>query len=127
MHQQILKPWGYEIKFTEESLPYTSKILFIQAGKRLSLQYHDQKTETLTLLSGQAKIQLGESITDMAANEGYTVSPNTVHRIEAVSDCVLIEASTPEAGSTVRLEDDYSRPTETEDLRNSPNRGWNSK
>jgi len=121
---KIIKPWGFEIKLTEETLPYVSKIAFTSAGKRWSLQAHDQKTETITLLSGQAKFILGPDTFDMIPNMGYTVLPNTIHRFEAITDCVTIEASTPENGTTTRIEDDYSRPTETEALRNSPNRGY---
>jgi len=121
---KIIKPWGFEIKLTEDSLPYTSKIAFTLAGKRWSLQSHDQKTETITLLSGQAKFTLGSDTSDMIPNVGYTVFPNTVHRFTAITDCVTIEASTPEVGNTTRLEDDYSRPTETEAVRSSPNRGY---
>lgn len=124
MTTKIIKPWGFEIKLTDDSLPYTSKIAYTKAGCRWSLQIHDQKTETITLLSGQAKFRLGEETFPMEPNIGYTVIPGTIHRFEAITDCVTIEASTPEIGNTTRLEDDYSRPTETENLRNSPNRGW---
>ena len=124
MNSKIIKPWGFEIKVTEADLPYTGKIIYVSAGKRLSLQYHDIKTETITLLSGQAKIRLGDETKAMVTSQGYTISPPTVHRLEAVTDCVFVEVSTPEMGNTVRLEDDYSRPTETEEIRNSPNRGW---
>jgi len=121
---KIIKPWGFEIKLTEDSLPYASKIAFTSAGKRWSLQFHDIKTETITLLSGKAKLTVGSNNIDMITNTGYTVFPNTIHRFEAITDCVTIEASTPEIGNTTRLEDDYSRPTETETIRNLPNRGY---
>lgn len=124
MSIKITKPWGFEIKLTTDDLPYTSKIAFTKAGHRWSLQTHDKKTETITLLSGQAKFRLGNSSFEMQQNHGYTITPNTVHRFEAITDCVTIEASTPEVGLTTRIEDDYSRPTETEEIRNSPNRGW---
>ncbi|MBP9817772.1 cupin domain-containing protein [Candidatus Shapirobacteria bacterium] len=126
MTTKIVKPWGFEIKFTEEDLPYTGKMAFTQAGKRWSLQYHDQKTETIMLLSGQAKFILGDKTIEMMPNVGYTVNPNTHHRFIATTNCVTVEVSTPELGSTFRLEDDYSRPTETEDLRSTANRGWQS-
>lgn len=124
MNLKIIKPWGFEIKLTEDSLPYASKIAFTSAGKRWSLQFHDIKTETITLLSGKAKLTVGSNNIDMITNTGYTVFPNTIHRFEAITDCVTIEASTPEIGNTTRLEDDYSRPTETETIRNLPNRGY---
>lgn len=126
MSTKILKPWGFETKLTDDSLPYTGKIAFTLANHRWSLQYHDQKTETITLISGQAKIQIGDSTQEMVLHHGYTITPGTIHRFIAVTDCVTIEVSTPETGNTFRLEDDYSRPNETEVVRQQPNRGWST-
>lgn len=127
--QIIDKPWGREIILSTQNLPYTAKILEIKAGKRLSLQYHDQKLETLCLFSGQANIIWGNDQSNlktekMIENQGYTITPSTIHRFEAISDCRLFEASTPETGTTYRLEDDTNRNHETEALRNLPNRGY---
>ena len=118
MSQIVDKPWGKEIILTSSDLPYTSKLLIVKAGKRLSLQYHDQKTETLSLISGSADILQGPNqehliSTPMELNTGYTIPINTLHRIEAITDCTIIEASTPEIGTTHRIEDDYHRLDET--------------
>lgn len=118
MQQIVKKPWGQEIILTEPGLPYTAKILCLKSGSNLSLQYHDQKTETLTLIHGQANLargnQPGQLNTEvMASQTGYTIQPNTIHRIEATTDCQIFEASTPEKGTTFRLEDDYCRSNET--------------
>ncbi|MCL4383861.1 cupin [Patescibacteria group bacterium] len=112
------KPWGQEIIFTTPDLPYTSKLIFIKAGRRLSLQYHELKTETLTLVNGSARILTGTdkdhlTISLMEPNLGYTIPPQELHRVEAITDATIIEASTPEKGTTVRVEDDYHRPNET--------------
>lgn len=120
----ISKPWGREIILTEPNLPYTGKILEINKGFRLSLQSHDQKVETLTLVKGQANIILNQEESAMKTNHGYTIQPNTIHRLVAVSDAVIFEVSTPEIGNTVRIEDDFNRSDETLEIRNSPNRGW---
>jgi len=129
MNQTINKPWGQEIILTEKDLPYTAKILLVHAGKKLSLQSHDQKIETLTLISGQATISLGDNLKtikeeNMLLQSGYTINPGQIHRISATTNCQIFEASTPEQGTTKRLQDDYQRPDETPTLRNSPNRGW---
>ncbi len=129
MSNTIKKPWGTEIILTPPNLPYTAKILTIKANQQLSLQSHDQKTETLTLINGQAQISLGpdqNSLTtqDMLPLTGYTIKPNSIHRLKAISDCQIFEASTPEQGTTKRLADDYNRSDETEKVRNSPHRGW---
>lgn len=130
MSAQIVdKPWGREVILTTSDLPYTAKILEINAGKRLSLQYHDQKLETLCLISGSANIIWGSDKNNlktekMLPENGYTITPNTIHRFEAITDCQIYEASTGEIGTTFRLEDDANRPDETENIRNSKNRGW---
>lgn len=130
--QIVDKPWGQEIILTTAGLPYVSKILKINQNKRLSLQYHDQKLETLTLFSGKANIIWGQDQNTLKTEpmipfEGYTITPGTVHRFEAVTDCQIFEASTGEIGTTYRLEDDSNRPNETEEIRNLPNRGWHQK
>lgn len=127
--KRIEKPWGYELILTSDNSPYTSKIMHIQAGKRLSLQIHDSKKETYYLASGQCNLILenenGEMVTiPMEEGKGYTVISGQRHRHQAVTDCDIFEASTPEAGNTYRLEDDYARPTETPGMRKDPNRGW---
>ncbi len=127
--QIIEKPWGREIILSPPDLPYTAKILEIKAGKRLSLQYHDQKLETLCLFSGKANIIWGKEESDLKSekmldSQGYTITPGTIHRFEAITDCRLFEASTPELGTTYRLQDDAKRPNETEAIRNLPNRGY---
>jgi hypothetical protein len=129
MSQTIPKPWGFEILVATTSLPYGGKISFTRAGKRWSLQYHDQKIETLVLLSGQAHLSLGPDQNSlvtlpMELSQEYTIKPQTIHRFNAITDCVTIEFSTPETGTTFRLEDDYSRPNESDTTRLLPDRGW---
>ena len=124
MPNTVTKPWGKEIILTTKNLPYTAKILSINAGHQISLQSHDQKTETLTLISGQAQITLSQnkdslSPKKMEPQTGYTIQPNIIHRIKAITDCQIYETSTPEEGTTRRLEDDYNRSDETEKIRNS--------
>lgn len=132
MDNIVIKPWGSETILTSSDLPYAAKILSLKAGKRLSLQYHDQKTETLTLISGQAKIVLGNDLAnlttaDMPALQGFTILPNAIHRIEAVTDSTIFEVSSPETGTTFRIQDDYDRDNETPDIRSLPNRGYSEK
>ena len=77
--QKIDKPWGYEVIFTPQGLPYTGKILHIDAGKRLSLQIHDKKQETQYLVSGNCLLigddRNGRLVeTKMEKGKGYTIS-----------------------------------------------------
>jgi len=129
--KRVEKPWGYEIIYTMDSAPATGKILHVLAGKRLSLQYHDTKHETLCLIKGEAVITLSNSKDEvieipMELNKGFLVVPGQVHRVTAITDIDFIEASTPEAGNTVRLQDDVGRTTETEEMRKQDNRGWSN-
>lgn len=129
--KRVEKPWGYELIFTSEDLPYAGKIMHINEGKRLSLQIHDKKQETQMLINGRCNLvhdnEAGELITEeMEPHKGYTAHIGQRHRLQAITDCEIFEVSTPELGNTYRLEDDYSRETETEEMRKDPNRGWNS-
>jgi hypothetical protein len=127
-HARIAKPWGWEIiwALTPE---YTGKFIHILAGKRLSLQYHSEKLETQCLMYG--RVTLVTSVadgslveTDMQIGRGYTIERGQTHRLIAHEESELVEVSTPERGTTVRLEDDYRRPDETEEIRALPQRGW---
>jgi len=121
--RRIDKPWGYEILLTPPDVPYAFKLIHVKAGKRLSLQIHDVKVETQTLVSGDGILVLegadGElHDVPMELGKGYHVAVGQRHRLCAgSSDATVLEASSPEAGTTLRLEDDYARPHETEELR----------
>jgi len=120
---KVDKPWGFELIFAPPEAPAAGKLLHINAGSRFSLQYHEIKEETLVLVSGEAKIIYGNdqnslSKEPMKTNFGYFIPKKTIHRIEAITDCDILESSTKEEGTTVRLEDDYSRGDESEEERN---------
>lgn len=115
--RRVEKPWGSELVFTESLLPYVGKLISVRAGCRLSLQIHDIKTETMTLISGRAQLTLEQPdgsvpTFEMEPGKGYTVPPGMKHRLWGLTDAVVAEVSTPECGTTLRLEDDYGRPDE---------------
>jgi mannose-6-phosphate isomerase-like protein (cupin superfamily) len=98
------------------------KILHIAAGSRLSLQLHDEKQESWLLINGRAKVlwdnNQGELVeTELQQGQGYSTAVGQRHRLVGITDCDVIEVSTPERGTTWRLEDDYSRPDETPEQR----------
>ncbi len=110
---KVEKPWGHELIWAHTDR-YVGKILHIKAGESLSLQYHEEKDETIFMLRGQMVFRVGEdrdSLREVKLEEGqsFRVRPGTLHRMEAVSDCDLLEASTPEIDDVVRLEDRYGR------------------
>lgn len=127
--ERIEKPWGYEILWTPKGLDRVGKVLAMKAGTKNSLQYHDQKEETQLLISGKALLWLEDEAGEMQKIEmealvGYTVFPGKKHRLEALEDVILVEVSSPEKGTTYRLEDSYGRTDETEEVRKLPGRGW---
>ncbi len=120
--KRVEKPWGYELHLVPENLPYMFKIMHVNAGHRMSLQIHDTKQETYLVIKGRAKLiwenEKGELIeTELENEKGFSTLIGQKHRLCGITDCDIVEASTPEAGTTWRLEDDYARPHETEDQR----------
>jgi mannose-6-phosphate isomerase-like protein (cupin superfamily) len=120
--KKIDKPWGYELHWVPEEAPYMGKVLHIDAGKRLSLQVHDQKQESWYVMNGTAKVMWDDDKGDLIETElipgfGFSTKIGQRHRLIGVTDCDILEVSTPELGTTWRLEDDFARPNETPEQR----------
>jgi len=109
---RVEKPWGYELIWALTDR-YVGKILHIEPGHVLSLQYHNRKDETIHVLSGDIifRVKEGDALVErrMRAGESYHIAPLTVHQMEAVTAADLLEASTPEIDDVVRLQDRYGR------------------
>ena len=110
--ERVDKPWGYELRFIATDR-FAGKVLFITAGSQLSLQYHEKKEEAFLVQQGRLELVLGsdeeQRVVELGPDEAWHVTPGTVHRFRAVSDCLLFEVSTPELDDVVRIEDDYGR------------------
>lgn len=110
----IPKPWGREIWFAEQP-GYAGKILEIKKGHRYSLQYHEHKTETQYVLSGQIKFLMGPNeaeLQEIILNPGdkLDIYPGVIHRAEAtMDDSRILEVSTNNLDDVVKLADDYGR------------------
>jgi mannose-6-phosphate isomerase-like protein (cupin superfamily) len=109
---RVSKPWGYELIFAKTGR-YVGKILHIERGECLSLQYHEMKEETLYVVAGELKLTL-EHDGDrrelaLRAGEAFHIPPGLIHRMEAVVDTDVAEVSTPELDDVVRIEDRYGR------------------
>jgi mannose-6-phosphate isomerase len=116
--KRIDKPWGYEIHWVDESAPYMGKLIHINAGARLSLQVHDAKQESWLLIGGTASVIWEDATgalveTNLEIGKGYSTRVGQKHRLIGITDCDIVEVSTPEQGTTWRLDDDYARPHET--------------
>jgi mannose-6-phosphate isomerase len=114
--RRVPKPWGYELIFAENDR-YAGKILHIDAGHRLSLQYHERKDETLYVLSGEVYLSIevegAMRETKLQPGEAHRIRPGVRHRMRAEVVCELVEVSTPELSDVVRLEDAYGREGST--------------
>lgn len=110
--KHIPKPWGYELIFAKTDR-YVGKILHINQGHSLSLQYHEQKEETLYVVSGELKLTIESNgdrrVLPLRAGEAFHIPPRLIHRMEAVVDTDVAEVSTTELDDVVRLEDRYGR------------------
>lgn len=109
----VQKPWGSE-EIWAHTPDYVGKLIHIDSGKRLSLQYHDQKVETIRVIRGRLRLHFGESadtIDSRILEPGDTahVPAGMVHRFEALVDTDLIEVSTAQLDDVIRVEDDYGR------------------
>lgn len=119
----VIKPWGHETIWAVTP-QYVGKILHIKAGHALSVQYHNTKDETVYLLSGEMvyRVQegdardggaaaLGDGMKDMKLQRGeaFRILPGTVHQMEAITDCDILEVSTNHLDDVVRLRDRYGR------------------
>ncbi len=113
---KVPKPWGHETIWARSDR-YVGKILHINAGHELSVQFHNRKDETIHLLSGEIiyRVQQDASKKDrlddvkLKVGESFRITPGTVHQMVAVTDCDVLEVSTPELDDVVRLSDKYGR------------------
>jgi|MDSW01.1.fsa_nt_gb mannose-6-phosphate isomerase len=122
---KVEKPWGHELWINGEHECYALKQIYIKAGTKTSLQYHNFKQETNVLLSGTAKLHFKKNTVisndkikdkdiDTVVLEPITsidVKPGSLHRIEAVTDILLYETSTPHLDDVIRVLDDAKRPS----------------
>ncbi|MBM3184193.1 MAG: hypothetical protein FJZ64_02690 [Chlamydiae bacterium] len=123
-HYKVQKPWGHELWFNGQHLQYCLKEVMLKKGQRTSLQYHNYKEETNLLISGNANLiykadpsSLNDDVQPhhlgshpLSAITVIHISPGHLHRLEAVTDLFLYEASTPHLDDVIRVQDDKMRP-----------------
>lgn len=110
--KRVPKPWGYELIFGHTDR-YVGKILHIDRGHSLSLQYHETKEETLFVVSGELELTIESDgdrrIVPLRAGQAFHIPPRLIHRMLAIEDTDVAEVSTPELDDVIRLEDRYGR------------------
>lgn len=113
----IQKPWGSE-KIWAHTEHYVGKILSVKANEALSIQYHNEKDETMHVLSGMGIIKFYDLENDapvitqihlVHAGESVHIPPKQIHNVEAMSDMTILEASTNHLDDLVRVQDRYNR------------------
>ena len=110
---RVDKPWGYEIRWAITDR-YLGKILHVNKGEALSLQYHERKDECILLVKGAIDLEFGPDeqrleTVRMRAGDTIHITPGTRHRMTAIEDADIFEVSTPEIEDVIRLEDRYGR------------------
>ena len=111
--RRVDKPWGHELIWAVNER-YVGKVIVIESGRRLSLQRHAEKDESILVVGGRLRLHLEDDdgvvrATDLEPGEHRRIPAGRIHRFEAVERCELIEVSTPELDDVERLEDDYGR------------------
>lgn len=110
---RVEKPWGHELIWAHTDR-YVGKILVIETGRRLSLQRHEIKDESILVMSGRLRLTLEDEAgvvqqEELGPGDHRRVRTGRIHRYEAIERCELIEVSTPELDDVIRLEDDFGR------------------
>jgi mannose-6-phosphate isomerase-like protein (cupin superfamily) len=111
--RRVDKPWGHELIWAHTER-YVGKVLVIETGKRLSLQLHRTKDESILVVSGRLRLELEDEsgairVHELGPGAHRRIPTGRRHRFEAIERCELVEVSTPELDDVVRLEDDYGR------------------
>jgi mannose-6-phosphate isomerase len=111
--RRVDKPWGNELIWALTDR-YCGKIITINTGSRLSLQYHERKDEWLFVTSGRLLLELENDAGDLVSRElgpgeGAHVPVLRRHRYTGLERVELVEVSSPEIDDVVRLQDDYGR------------------
>lgn len=112
--KRVEKPWGHEEWFALVDGKFCGKAIHVRAGQALSLQYHERKEETVSVQSGRLRFEIGAhedalEAFELLPGESVHLTPGVRHRMTAVVDTVILEASTTEITDVVRLEDRYGR------------------
>ena len=110
--KRVEKPWGYELWWARTD-KYVGKVIHVNKGHALSLQYHNRKDETIFVWAGKILFERKEGdrlvAKELVPGDAVHVTPPTVHRMTALEDSDIFEVSTPETDDVVRLEDRYGR------------------
>jgi mannose-6-phosphate isomerase-like protein (cupin superfamily) len=111
--RRVDKPWGHELIWVLTDR-YCGKVIVIETGRRLSLQYHERKDESVYVISGRLRLHVEDdagamTVRELGPGDSARVPVGRRHRFEAAERVELIEVSTPELDDVIRVEDDFGR------------------
>jgi mannose-6-phosphate isomerase len=109
------RPWGRFEKFHENQL-CTVKLIYVNPNSRLSLQYHNKRSEFWKIVSGTAHMQIDDKYLILKEGQTVEIPQGARHRVEAKeTKCIILEISYGpfDEDDIVRLEDDYERRSPT--------------
>ncbi len=111
--KRVEKPWGHELIWAHTER-YVGKLIVIEAGKRLSLQYHERKDESIFVVRGRLRLELEDETgrlveLELGPGEHRRIPTGRKHRFSGIERVELMEVSSPELDDVVRLSDDYGR------------------
>ncbi|MGB9806281.1 MAG: sugar phosphate nucleotidyltransferase [Thermoproteota archaeon] len=95
-------PWGYE-KNLVATEKYVIKELYIMKGFGVPLHMHEQKDETLHIISGEGEVYLNGKKLRVQSGDIIRIEPRTKHRIEAIERLKVFEYSTPNPEDYIEL------------------------
>ncbi|MEI6886987.1 MAG: phosphomannose isomerase type II C-terminal cupin domain [bacterium] len=106
------RPWGEETWINSKENICKVKILHVNSGESLSLQYHNLRSEFWKILEGSAVVKIGDKVTLANQGDEFYIPVNEKHQISANDvNCTFLEVSTGkfDQDDIVRLEDKYGR------------------
>ena len=111
--RRVAKPWGEELIWALTDR-YCGKVITIETGRRISLQYHEEKDEAILVVRGRLRLLLEneqgqDEVSELGPGDSAHVAAGRRHRYEAIERVELVEVSTPELGDVARIEDDFGR------------------
>lgn len=112
-HKIVSRPWGFFDQLFEHKNRFQIKIININAGESLSLQYHNYRDEEWIILSGSGKIRIEDQIFEATISDHFSIKKMEKHQVIAKDKGItILEVQFGEIlneDDIVRLEDKYER------------------
>ena len=107
------RPWG-SFTILDEGIGYKVKRISVNSGHKLSLQYHQCRSEHWTVVEGEATVTVGEVIKKLKIDESVYIPNEEKHALanegeELVQVIEVQVGNYLEEDDIVRLEDCYGR------------------